>query len=286
VNPLALSVVAGGAVVLVACLIVRIVRNRRVPDGQRVPVARHRPYPAIGIGTSRFGWPRRNRVKIDPDAHVVPGVIPFAPRIPGDLPPGPAAPSTEPPRPVVSTELVEEQIEASTWTIRRPHGSTAAGLPQMMPGAGMEPHRAGHMLDPRPLPIVPITRTPGPALTDKSLSEIIAIYGRHERQVEGERWVYPDLIPAERLTQDDVEALITAVEPRPFLREYLNKIPPREPRAVETSEYCPRCESPSPRLHPSVQPEGGEVQPCPHPWHGPRHSQAVHIYDDTEDGDQ
>lgn len=36
--------------------------------------------------------------------------------------------------------------------------------------------------------------------------------------------------------------------------------PPAEP------EHCPRCDSPQPRLHPAVQ-HGGEVQPCPHPWH-------------------
>lgn len=29
---------------------------------------------------------------------------------------------------------------------------------------------------------------------------------------------------------------------------------------------CPRCDSPSPGLHPAMQYEG-EVQPCPHDWH-------------------
>ena len=31
---------------------------------------------------------------------------------------------------------------------------------------------------------------------------------------------------------------------------------------------CPRCDSPSPELHPAMQCEG-EVQPCPHEWHKP-----------------
>lgn len=30
---------------------------------------------------------------------------------------------------------------------------------------------------------------------------------------------------------------------------------------------CPTCESPDPRRHPSMQPDGGEVQPCRDPWH-------------------
>jgi hypothetical protein len=30
---------------------------------------------------------------------------------------------------------------------------------------------------------------------------------------------------------------------------------------------CPRCNSPSPELHPAVQHEG-EVQMCQHEWHG------------------
>jgi hypothetical protein len=29
---------------------------------------------------------------------------------------------------------------------------------------------------------------------------------------------------------------------------------------------CPKCNSPQPHLHPSIQFEG-EVQPCLHPWH-------------------
>jgi hypothetical protein len=33
-------------------------------------------------------------------------------------------------------------------------------------------------------------------------------------------------------------------------------------------ERCPRCDSPSPHLHPSVQYEG-ETQPCSHTWHRP-----------------
>ena len=31
---------------------------------------------------------------------------------------------------------------------------------------------------------------------------------------------------------------------------------------------CPRCDSPSPRLHPAIQFEG-EVAVCTHSWHGP-----------------
>jgi hypothetical protein len=30
---------------------------------------------------------------------------------------------------------------------------------------------------------------------------------------------------------------------------------------------CPTCESPRPELHPSMQPDGGEVQICKDPWH-------------------
>lgn len=33
------------------------------------------------------------------------------------------------------------------------------------------------------------------------------------------------------------------------------------------TDQCPRCDSPAPHLHPAVQSEG-EVQPCPHPFHG------------------
>lgn len=32
---------------------------------------------------------------------------------------------------------------------------------------------------------------------------------------------------------------------------------------------CPRCESPAPNLHPAMQADGGEVQPCTHPFHTP-----------------
>lgn len=32
-------------------------------------------------------------------------------------------------------------------------------------------------------------------------------------------------------------------------------------------DRCPRCDSPQLHLHPAVQ-CGGEVQPCPHPFHG------------------
>jgi hypothetical protein len=39
-------------------------------------------------------------------------------------------------------------------------------------------------------------------------------------------------------------------------------------RTVYRAARCPRCDSPSPELHPAVQHEG-EVQPCLHPWHGP-----------------
>lgn len=32
---------------------------------------------------------------------------------------------------------------------------------------------------------------------------------------------------------------------------------------------CPTCDSPKPELHPSMQPDGGEVQLCKNPWHEP-----------------
>jgi hypothetical protein len=32
-------------------------------------------------------------------------------------------------------------------------------------------------------------------------------------------------------------------------------------------DLCPRCESPAPHLHPATQADGGEVQPCTHPFH-------------------
>lgn len=34
------------------------------------------------------------------------------------------------------------------------------------------------------------------------------------------------------------------------------------------SAKCPRCDSPAPNLHPAMQADGGEVQPCTHPFHG------------------
>lgn len=42
-------------------------------------------------------------------------------------------------------------------------------------------------------------------------------------------------------------------------------------------ERCPRCNSPSPELHPAVQHEG-EVQICPATWHHiPRTAAEAHI---------
>lgn len=41
---------------------------------------------------------------------------------------------------------------------------------------------------------------------------------------------------------------------------------PTDPPVTPGATRCPRCDSPSPNLHPAVQWEG-EVQPCPDPWH-------------------
>ena len=38
---------------------------------------------------------------------------------------------------------------------------------------------------------------------------------------------------------------------------------------VAAGSECPRCASPAPAKHPALQADGGEVQPCPDPWHSP-----------------
>jgi len=43
------------------------------------------------------------------------------------------------------------------------------------------------------------------------------------------------------------------------------------------SDRCPRCESKSPELHPVVQ-CGGEVQPCPDPWHDSARNTAAGVW--------
>lgn len=47
--------------------------------------------------------------------------------------------------------------------------------------------------------------------------------------------------------------------------EAIRQTAPREP----AQEQCPRCASPKPELHGAMQADGGEVQLCTHPWHGP-----------------
>ena len=37
--------------------------------------------------------------------------------------------------------------------------------------------------------------------------------------------------------------------------------------SAEPPVKCPTCQSPQPYLHPSMQPDGGEVQPCGDAWH-------------------
>jgi hypothetical protein len=36
---------------------------------------------------------------------------------------------------------------------------------------------------------------------------------------------------------------------------------------AERARRCPTCDSPNPTLHPSMQPDSGEVQICPNPFH-------------------
>lgn len=40
-----------------------------------------------------------------------------------------------------------------------------------------------------------------------------------------------------------------------------------DPGAAHQPTHCPACDSPSPRLHPAVQADGGEVSPCGDAWH-------------------
>lgn len=40
-----------------------------------------------------------------------------------------------------------------------------------------------------------------------------------------------------------------------------------DPDELNVDHRCPTCESHSPNLHPAVQGDGGEVQPCPDKWH-------------------
>ena len=49
---------------------------------------------------------------------------------------------------------------------------------------------------------------------------------------------------------------------------WLSREPDHEPPET-VADHCPRCQSPSPSMHPAMQADGGEVQPCPHPWHDP-----------------
>lgn len=48
------------------------------------------------------------------------------------------------------------------------------------------------------------------------------------------------------------------------------------PREAPPSK-CPKCESPNPALHPSLQPDGGEVHLCSHPFHAPAAAQTERL---------
>lgn len=43
----------------------------------------------------------------------------------------------------------------------------------------------------------------------------------------------------------------------------------QDERKVFAAGRCPTCHSPDPMRHPSMQPDGGEVQLCRDPWHSP-----------------
>jgi len=71
------------------------------------------------------------------------------------------------------------------------------------------------------------------------------------------------LATAQGLCEEDRAELMRFAE---YLQYRKRAAAPRPTERVPVDARCPRCDSPSPDLHPAVQHEG-EVQPCSHPFH-------------------